>query len=88
MQFVAKIAKRNLIDVLLKFLAAKNSTNKVHAFFKSNTFISNVRLKLAKNQAKVYWHPEAELLLFENYTRIRYSRKFAKNKCVCFNEIV
>ena len=54
MQFVAKIAKGNLIDVLLKFLTAKNSTNKVHAFLISNTFISTVRLKLARNQAKVY----------------------------------
>ena len=62
MQFVAKIAKRNLPQKILP--------------------------KLARKQAKVYWHPEAELLLFENYTRIRYSRKFAKNKCVCFNEIV
>ena len=33
----------------------------------SNTFISNVRLKLAKNQADAKQHPEAELLLFENY---------------------
>ena len=88
MQFVAKIAKRNLIDVLLKFLTAKNSANKVRAFLISNTFINTVRLKLARNQAKVYWHPEAELLLFENYTRISYSRKLTKNKCICFNEIV
>ena len=33
----------------------------------SNTFISNTRLKLAKNQANVKQHLEAELLLFENY---------------------
>ena len=35
-------------------------------FFVSNTFISNARLKLAKNQANAKQHPEAELLLFED----------------------
>ena len=29
----------------------------LHAFFKSNTFISNTKLKLAKNQAKAKQHP-------------------------------
>ena len=37
-------------------------------FFISNTFIRNARLKLAKNQANAKQHPEAELLLFENYS--------------------
>ena len=37
-------------------------------FFISNTFISNARLNLAKNQANAKQHPEAELLLFENYS--------------------
>ena len=37
-------------------------------FFINNTFISNARLKLAKNQANAKQHPEAELLLFENYS--------------------
>ena len=66
------------------------------SFFRiSNTFISNSRLKLAKNQAKAKQHPEVELLLFENYslssyilsskTNLRYRKKCAKNKCVCFN---
>ena len=32
-------------------------------FFISNTFISNARLKLAKNQAKAKQQAEAELLL-------------------------
>ena len=40
---------------------------KVHAF-SINTFISNARLKLAKNEANAKQHPEAELLLFENYS--------------------
>ena len=40
----------------------------LHSFFKkSNTFISNARLKLAKNQAKAKKYPEAELLTYENY---------------------
>ena len=34
-------------------------------FFITNTFVSNVRLKLAKNQVKSKQHPKAELLLFE-----------------------
>ena len=37
-------------------------------YFISNTFISNVRLKLAKIQANAKQHPEAELFLFENYS--------------------
>ena len=37
-------------------------------FFISNTFISTVRLKLAKNQANAKQHCEAEPLLFENYS--------------------
>ena len=40
----------------------------LHTFFISNTFISNARLKLAKNQAKAKQHPEAELLLSENFS--------------------
>ena len=67
-------------------------------FFISNTFISNARLKLAKNQAKTTQHLEVELLLFENYLLssskrsskniMRYSKKYTKNKCVCFNEVI
>ena len=37
-------------------------------FFISNTFVSNARLKVAKNQVTAKQHPEAELLLFENYS--------------------
>ena len=40
----------------------------IHAFFISNTFTSNARLKLAKNQANAKQHPETKLLLFENYS--------------------
>ena len=37
-------------------------------FFASNTFLSNARLKLAKNQANAKQQSETELLLFENYS--------------------
>ena len=71
----------------------------MYAFcFISNTFVSNIRLKLTKNQTKVMEHPEAKLLLFENYslstsmlsskTNMRYPKKCAKHKCACFNEIM
>ena len=67
-------------------------------FFISNNSISRTRLKLAKNQAKAKQHFEIELFLFENYSLSssisssknskRYSKKCAKNKCVCFDEII
>ena len=69
-------------------------------FYSANTmntrfFISNTRLKLAKNQTKAKQHPEAELLLFENNSsstlssknKRAYSRKWGKTKCICFKEI-
>ena len=37
-------------------------------FYIKNTFTSNVKLKSVKNQANAKQHPEAELLLFENYS--------------------
>ena len=48
--------------------SASSSVYKRFAVFISNTFISNTRLKLAKNQANAKQNPEAELLLFENYS--------------------
>ena len=55
-------------------------------------------MKLDKNQAKAKQHPEAELLLFENYSlssstlssknRRKYSKKSTKNKYVYWNEIL
>ena len=45
---------------LLKFLDYHFFAN-IYAFFVSNTFISNTRLKFAKNQANA--NPEAEFLL-------------------------
>ena len=59
----------------------------LHDFFISNTFISNARLKLAKNQAKAKQHPEDELLVFENYSlslstlSIKNNRRHSK-KCI------
>ena len=38
------------------------------AFFISNTFISNARLKLGKNQANAKQHSGPELLLFEDFS--------------------
>ena len=37
-------------------------------FYINNNFISNARLKLVKNEANAKQHPEAELMLFENYS--------------------
>ena len=42
-------------------------------FFYKQTYISNARLKLAENQADAKQHPEAELLLYENYSHSTYS---------------
>ena len=49
-----------------------------------HTFISNASLKLAKSQAKSKQHPQAELLLFENYLLSlsmlspKYNRRYCK----------
>ena len=51
-----------------------------YVFFVSNTFISNARLKLAKNQANAKQNPGAKLLLFENYAHSssKYSRTYSR----------
>ena len=51
-------------------------------FFISNTFISNVRLKLTKNRANDKQHPEIEFLLFENYSH-SLSTLSSKNNKLC-----
>ena len=63
-------------------------------FFIRNTFISNARLKLTKNQAKAKQQFEAELLIFENYSlsssklssknSSRYSKKYKKKQMRLF----
>ena len=73
-----------------------NQSRDTH-FFISHTFISNARLKLAKNQAKAEQQPEAEILLFENssHTSSRHHPKIIghvlktkqKNMYVCIHEI-
>ena len=57
----------------------------LHGFFVNNTFISITRLTLAKNQANAKQNPEAELLIFENYSLSSYTlssrikRRYSKN---------
>ena len=48
------------------FIAVKFVVIIFYCFY--NTFISNARHKLTKNQANAKEHPEAELLLLENYS--------------------
>ena len=72
--------------------AAEDLRNQLHVFFISNTLISNTRLKLAENQANGKEHPEAELLIYENYSHSSstlssknnktYSKKYTKEE-VC-----
>ena len=72
--------------------------HEIHAFFISNIFITNIRLKLVKNQGKAKEHPEAELLLLENYLLTSssssskndrsYSKKITRNKYVYLNEVI
>ena len=72
----------------------KSVIRKLHAFFISNTFIRNVRLKLAKNQANA----KQQLRLNVSYLKIthilhpRYHPKIIghilKNKCVCIHRII
>ena len=68
-------------------------------FFISNTFISNARLKLGKNQGKAKQQPEAELLLFETYSLSiptlsyknswRYSKNLQKTSSyVCLSKVI
>ena len=53
---------------------------KLHAFFISSTFISNVRLKLAKNQGNAKQQPEAELLLFEFFSHSSFTLSSKNNR--------
>ena len=79
--------KKNMIQNSVLFFKYK-------LFLISNIFISNARLKLTKSQANAMQHPEAELLLFENYSHFSstlssknngtYSKKQAKEQvCLC-----
>ena len=50
-----------------KTTAAFGPNDLTYTLLISNTFISNARLKLAKNKPNAKKHTEAELLLYENY---------------------
>ena len=52
----------------------------MHAFFISNTFTCNARLKLAKDQANAKQHPQVELLLFENYSHSSFTLSSKNNE--------
>ena len=74
------------------------STLQSTLLFISGCFISNVGLRLGKNQAKAKQDTELELLLFENYSPFSstlpsqnnciYSKKCTKNKYICLNEVM
>ena len=49
-------------------------------FFISNAFISNTRLRLAKYQANAKQHPEAEFVLFENYSHSPFTLSSKHNR--------
>ena len=66
-------------------------------YFISNIFISNASLNMAKNQAKSMQHPDAELLIFQNYSLFspmlssknsRYSKKGTKNNYFYLNKVI
>ena len=96
----ANILSKNVTDTTCKEIKNIYKCNYM-PFFISNTFISNARLKLVKNQANAKQHPEAELLLFDSYS---YSssmlssknpkiighilRNKPRNKCVCIHETI
>ena len=52
--------------------------------FISNTFISYVRIKLAKAQANAKQKPEAELLLFDNYSHSSSTLSSKNNRGSCW----
>ena len=72
--FVYNLLGQSLLKPYLRqkqpysFLKHKLSIFITHFFYKKQFFISNSRLNLAKNQANAKQYPEAELLLFENYS--------------------
>ena len=68
------------------YLKYKTFLDDYKLFFISNSFISNARLKLAKNQANAKQHPQAELLLFGKYSHSssmlssKNNRKYSTNE--------
>ena len=60
--------KKYLLKEILKKQSQNTQQVEYTLFFISNTFISNAKLKLAKNQANAKQHSQAELLLFEDHS--------------------
>ena len=56
------------------------TTYGLHNFCGSEYTLSNARLKLAKNQVKAKQQPEAQLLLFENYSLSSSTLSFKNNR--------
>ena len=54
------------------------SIKEIHAFFIGDTFISNARLELTKNQANAKQYSEAELLLNYSHSISTLSSKINK----------
>ena len=91
--------RNNWLWVRMPLLSLNLGFNVVTSFsYRSNTFISNTRLKLVKNQANAKQNPEVELLLFKNYSRSwstlsfknnsKFSKNKQRNKCICIHEII
>ena len=65
------VTKPQKFVIFLKMLvvfAAIFFYKQTHAFFISDTFMNNARLKLAKNQVNAKQHLEAEILPFQIYS--------------------
>ena len=84
---IMSLNENDLLHVIIKY-----------TFFYKQQFYKKRQAEIGKNQAKAKQHPEAELLLIENYSlssstlssknNRRFSKKRTKNKCFCFNEVV
>ena len=79
-QFHKKIENTLSINhLLIKETLFEAVQENIHAFFIHNTFISNARLKLAKNQANAKQHPEVQLLLLDIYADSSYTLSSRNN---------
>ena len=58
----------NHIDIVLTEMIKGMKDSRRHNFSYANSFKSNARLKLAKNQANAKQHRVTKLLLIENYS--------------------
>ena len=79
-----KLTARNGFELILcpgrqPSLVMRVPKMKCTLFYVSNTFISNIKLKLAENQAEATQHQEAEFMLSESYSLCSSTLSF-KNK--------